>query len=291
MVLPRPTSSASSRRVAPCDAGDCRLELVVEEVDGGAGGAAEAVVARGGATERAEAGHPSPSPDASNPRPRNHGSRPVERQQQRPADADVRDGGSHQPARRAAVVFDRLDHAPPVATDVDQRTASERWRFLKHQRPALRQFLQCRPGPACRRRLQAGAYGRKRAVFGTTSCRPSAATLTIYARRVAGGSRAGTAGSGSAKNGEATRDRQDGVTDLMGPGTDPGTMAGRRSDREAVPRPAERRIPSIAYFTGDTERAGIEFGSRAGFGGGALTSPGPSFSIATCSFNVASGAT
>jgi hypothetical protein len=115
--------------------------------------------------------------------------------------------------------------------------------------------------------------------------------LTIYARRVAGGSRAGTARRGSAKNGEATQSRRDGSTDLTGPGTDPGMFAGRRSDREAVPRPAERRIPGVAYFTGDPERAEIEFGSRAGFGGGALTSPGPSFSIATWSFNVASGAT
>lgn len=115
--------------------------------------------------------------------------------------------------------------------------------------------------------------------------------LTIYARRVAGGSRAGTADSGSAENGEATKSRQDRVTDLTGPGTDPGTMAGRRRDGAVLRRPKESHVPGAAYFTGDTGRAEIEFGSRAGFGGGALTSSGPSFSIASCSFNVASGAT
>src|SRR5450759_2625874 len=78
--------------------------------------------------------------------------RPVERDQQRPAEADIRCGGADHPARGARAVVDHLDDFPAVASGFHQGSGAESEPFLRHRiesRWHYQQHDDCRwhPGP------------------------------------------------------------------------------------------------------------------------------------------------
>ena len=118
------------------------FELVLEQIDAGTRGSANAVEIAVRREQSTQAEDPTAAPHVPGSGRAHDEPRPVERQQQCPAGPEIRCGRSHQPAQRAVLVLDRLGDAPAIAPDIDEGTNAGSWRFLRHHVEPQSQFPQ-----------------------------------------------------------------------------------------------------------------------------------------------------